>query len=367
MANPTPPPREFVRMFNPVVVRNRHDGWSTEKQVKFIEALAESACVTDACRRVGMSTESAYALRRRYDAVDFRLSWDAALEYAVQRLSDAALSRAIHGVAVPHYYKGEVVGEHRRFDEGLTRFILRYRDPVRYAKHWDGQSVIRSHPEEHAERLAAHLESLHDGGHDSLHEYENEVIDKVAIIATEAELDELEKRQRERGVGAAVDRALYMLDGFDREMRREEQLGLVTHDAPEPGVVCEDIRPRAAIRPAACAMPVDPAPVAAPEVDDADDAGFDDDYTATPDYPRTPIDPVTGFYVQTRPPGEGVAFRSDVASTSSTSAPGTPDRKGPAHRGSSAGPAPPPPFMDPSTGCRPWYPLPKVQLMKQPP
>jgi hypothetical protein len=37
-------------------------------------------------------------------------------------------------VPVPHYYKGELVGEHRRYDERLTQFLLRYRDPLRYAK-----------------------------------------------------------------------------------------------------------------------------------------------------------------------------------------------------------------------------------------
>jgi hypothetical protein len=123
--------------FAPVRVRRRHDGWTPERQTQFIEALAECGCVADACRRVGMSSESAYALRRHYDAQAFRLAWDAALDYAIRRLSDAAFSRAIHGVPVPHYYKGELVGEHRRYDERLTQFLLRYRDPLRYAKSLD--------------------------------------------------------------------------------------------------------------------------------------------------------------------------------------------------------------------------------------
>jgi hypothetical protein len=126
-----------VPKFAPVRVRRRHDGWTPERQTQFIKALAECGCVADACRRVGMSSESAYALRRHYDAQAFRLAWDAALDYAIRRLSDAAFSRAIHGVPVPHYYKGELVGEHRRYDERLTQFLLRYRDPLRYAKSLD--------------------------------------------------------------------------------------------------------------------------------------------------------------------------------------------------------------------------------------
>ena len=150
----------FTRHFTPVVVRNRHDGWTTARQADFIAALGESGCVTAACARVGMSTESAYRLRGRFDAVDFRQAWEAALDYAVERLSDAALSRAINGVAVPHYYKGEVVGEHRRYDERLTQFILRYRAPLTYARHWDRMHVVAGHSEAAAERFAVGIDSV---------------------------------------------------------------------------------------------------------------------------------------------------------------------------------------------------------------
>ena len=120
------------RSFTPVPVRPRHDGWSPGRQAEFIEALAACGCVIDAAARVGMSSDSAYDLRRREGAVSFRAAWDAALHYAVRRMSEAAFSRALHGVAVPHYYKGQLVGEHRRFDEGLTRFLLQHLDRSRY-------------------------------------------------------------------------------------------------------------------------------------------------------------------------------------------------------------------------------------------
>jgi len=123
--------------FDPAPVRARHDGWTSERQIAFIEALAECGCVLDACRRVGMSAESAYALRRRPGSRGFRAAWENALALAIRRISDGAFSRALHGVAVPHYYKGELVGEHRRYDERLTMFLLRYRDPLRYAKSLD--------------------------------------------------------------------------------------------------------------------------------------------------------------------------------------------------------------------------------------
>ncbi|HKR24862.1 MAG TPA: hypothetical protein VJS15_06350 [Allosphingosinicella sp.] len=124
--------------FDPVSLRYRRDGWTPERQVAFIRALAECGCVRDACRRVGMSPESAYELARRPDAQSFRIAWDVAMDNAVRRIGDEAFSRCIHGVAVPHYYQGQLIGEHRRYDERLTMFILRYRDPARYGRHLDG-------------------------------------------------------------------------------------------------------------------------------------------------------------------------------------------------------------------------------------
>lgn len=138
--------------FEPVPTRARRDGWTPERQTGFIEALAECACVDEACRRVGLSSSGAYALRRRFDALSFRQAWDIALDYGVRRLSDAAFSRAIHGVVRPVFYKGEQVGEYRRYDERLTQFILRYRDPARYGA-WLDRMEFREAPDGEARLL----------------------------------------------------------------------------------------------------------------------------------------------------------------------------------------------------------------------
>jgi hypothetical protein len=129
--------------FGPVPVRYRHNGWTPDRQLEFIEALADGGCVEQAARAVGMSRNSAYALRRRPDAQAFRLAWDAATDNAVARLADAALSRAIHGVAVPVFHEGEQVGERRHYDERLTMFLLRYRAPERYGKWLDQMQTLQ--------------------------------------------------------------------------------------------------------------------------------------------------------------------------------------------------------------------------------
>jgi hypothetical protein len=153
----TPPP------FDPVPVKPRHDGWTPKKQHDFIEALAATACVTEAAKAVGMSPKSAYFLRERDDAASFHAAWIAAQHYAVATLEGAAFSRAIHGVPVPHYYKGELVGEHRKYNDGLAMFLMRHNDLGRYGKGWDRLSPHEFGPATGAGFRAEYLQaSLHD-------------------------------------------------------------------------------------------------------------------------------------------------------------------------------------------------------------
>lgn len=116
----------------------RHDGWTAEKQEAFLKALASCGCIREACAAVGMSHVSAYRLRARPSAIAFRKAWDAALDCAMHRLEEAALSRALNGTPRPVFYKGEQVGEWRHHDERLTMFLLRYRRAYRYCEQPDG-------------------------------------------------------------------------------------------------------------------------------------------------------------------------------------------------------------------------------------
>ena len=125
---PPPPPPPFT----PTPLRPRHDGWTTARQIAFVEALADCGCVEEACTRVGMSRASAYALRRHAASGSFREAWDAAIDSALHLLEDAAVGRAIHGVSRPIFYKGEQVGEWRHHDERLAMFLLRYRRQQRF-------------------------------------------------------------------------------------------------------------------------------------------------------------------------------------------------------------------------------------------
>ncbi|MCP4029606.1 MAG: hypothetical protein GY736_25255, partial [Sphingomonas sp.] len=54
-----------VLAFEPVPRKYRYDGWTPERQHGFIAALAETGPATAAARRINMSAEGAYYLRRQ--------------------------------------------------------------------------------------------------------------------------------------------------------------------------------------------------------------------------------------------------------------------------------------------------------------
>lgn len=60
--------------------RTRHDGWTAERQLRFLEVLARTGSVTRAAGSVGMSRESAYRLRRRSSGALFAMLWDRVIE-----------------------------------------------------------------------------------------------------------------------------------------------------------------------------------------------------------------------------------------------------------------------------------------------
>lgn len=114
---------------------NRHDGWNEAKQVAFIDALGEYGVVRAAADKVGMGTTSAYRLREAEGAESFAAAWDAALLVGMARLTDIAMDRAINGVAVPKYYKGELIGETRWYDNRLLMFMMRQTQTRRFGPH----------------------------------------------------------------------------------------------------------------------------------------------------------------------------------------------------------------------------------------
>jgi hypothetical protein len=65
---------------SPTPPKFRRDGWTPERQLRFLGALAATQSVTRAARAAGMSRESAYRLRTRKEGALFAAAWDRALE-----------------------------------------------------------------------------------------------------------------------------------------------------------------------------------------------------------------------------------------------------------------------------------------------
>jgi hypothetical protein len=115
---PQPPP------FTPVPVRARRDGWTPERQRRFIAALAETRSAGRAARAVGMSREGAYQLRGRPGAESFVAAWDAALAWRPPTAPDP-WERGVKGVLVPVFRGRLQRGVVRRFDDGALLKLLR--------------------------------------------------------------------------------------------------------------------------------------------------------------------------------------------------------------------------------------------------
>ena len=110
-------PREASAPF-----RHRHDGWTPERQERFLERLAETGCVREACRTVGLSSTSGYRAYARMP--DFAQAWNRALAARRPMLEDAAFERAVRGAVVPIVRGGKVVAQRLQFSDALLRFLI---------------------------------------------------------------------------------------------------------------------------------------------------------------------------------------------------------------------------------------------------
>ena len=57
----------------------RRDGWTADRQLRFLHELARTHSISKAATASGKSRESAYRLRERRDGALFGLLWDQAL------------------------------------------------------------------------------------------------------------------------------------------------------------------------------------------------------------------------------------------------------------------------------------------------
>ena len=93
--------------------------FSSPRIACFLEHLSREGNVRAAALAAGVSAQTAYVRRRRDPA--FAGLWDAALIVAREQAEQVLADRAINGVTETIWFRGEAVGERRRFD---TRLLL---------------------------------------------------------------------------------------------------------------------------------------------------------------------------------------------------------------------------------------------------
>jgi hypothetical protein len=133
--------------------RPRHNEWNREKMAAFLRELASSQSVKQAAKSVGMSRQSAYRLRNRMVGTPFALAWEVALEAGMQQLAHALMDRALNGEEVPCYYRGELVGTRRRYDNRLGAWLLT--NPWKVGR----QQLAREHASRELDELLERIET----------------------------------------------------------------------------------------------------------------------------------------------------------------------------------------------------------------
>jgi hypothetical protein len=74
--------------FIPVPVRPRRDGWTPVLQIRFVIGIARGLSPRQAAARLGMTRQSAQALRRHPEARSFAAAWDSARRFAEENRAD---------------------------------------------------------------------------------------------------------------------------------------------------------------------------------------------------------------------------------------------------------------------------------------
>jgi hypothetical protein len=101
----------MVALDSPKFSKTRRDGWTPDRQLRFLDALASSRSVGKAAAFAGMSREGAYRLRNRAEGTLFALLWDRAL-------APAPSPREVHIEAFPDGRIMRLLGTHFRRERG---------------------------------------------------------------------------------------------------------------------------------------------------------------------------------------------------------------------------------------------------------
>ena len=120
----TPDGQEVIADYTPVRLAERRNGWTADRQRKFLCALAETGSVSIACTAAGITARSAYRLRADPRGAAFAAAWHRALYIATNAMVAMAFERATKGSYREYWKNGELVAEVRQPSDTMLKFLL---------------------------------------------------------------------------------------------------------------------------------------------------------------------------------------------------------------------------------------------------
>lgn len=107
----------------------------TWDRTEFLAALEYTHMVSEACKMVGISRQSAY--RERQSNEEFALAWADVEERSTEQLEAEARRRAHDGVPKMIVSAGKRLGTEQQYSDTLLTFLLKARRPEKYRERVD--------------------------------------------------------------------------------------------------------------------------------------------------------------------------------------------------------------------------------------
>ncbi|SMC96964.1 hypothetical protein [Novosphingobium sp. B1] len=98
----------------------------------FIEMLAQTCNVSEACRAANISRSAAYQWRD--EDADFAAAWKDAEEAAADRLEREAWRRAVDGTDKPVTFQGVITATYKEYSDRMLEILLKAHRPEKFVE-----------------------------------------------------------------------------------------------------------------------------------------------------------------------------------------------------------------------------------------
>lgn len=99
---------------------------------RFIQKLAETCNVSEACRFAAIGRTTAYEMRD--SEPEFAAAWKDAEDEAADKLEREAWRRAVEGTDKPVTFQGEITATYKEYSDRMLELLLKAHRPERYVE-----------------------------------------------------------------------------------------------------------------------------------------------------------------------------------------------------------------------------------------